>query len=109
MIIQGITDIGKIRRINQDNFLILQNKDVQMMLVADGMGGAKAGEIASLLACESIERQFNEMDFNELTVNEVKLWLKKAILNMNKEVYQASVDNPNYSGHGYHGCGCSFL
>ena len=100
MIIQGITDIGKIRRINQDNFLILQNKDVQMMLVADGMGGAKAGEIASLLACESIERQFNEMEFNELTVNEVKLWLKKAILNMNKEVYQASVDNPNYSGMG---------
>ena len=86
MIIKGITDIGKIRRINQDNFLILQNKDVQMMLVADGMGGAKAGEIASLLACQSIERQFNTMDFNELTVDEVKQWLKKAILNMNKEV-----------------------
>lgn len=100
MIIKGITDIGKIRRINQDNFLILQNKDVQMMLVADGMGGAKAGEIASLLACQSIERQFTEMDFNELTVDEVKTWLKKAFLTMNKEVYQASVNNPDYSGMG---------
>ncbi|HCT62571.1 MAG TPA: Stp1/IreP family PP2C-type Ser/Thr phosphatase [Erysipelotrichaceae bacterium] len=100
MIIQGITDIGKIRRINQDNFLILQNKDVQLMLVADGMGGAKAGEIASLLACESIERQFNGMDFNELTIIEAKQWLKKAILTMNKEVYQASVENPDYSGMG---------
>lgn len=100
MIIKGITDIGKIRRINQDNFLILQNKDVQMMLVADGMGGAKAGEIASLLACQSIERQFTEMDFNELTVDEVKSWLKKAFLTMNKEVYQASVNNTDYSGMG---------
>lgn len=100
MIIKGITDIGKIRRINQDNFLILQNKDVQMMLVADGMGGAKAGEIASLLACQSIERQFMEMDFHELTVDEVKSWLKKAFLTMNKEVYQASVNNTDYSGMG---------
>jgi protein phosphatase len=100
MIIQGITDIGKIRRINQDNFLILQNKEVQLMLVADGMGGAKAGEVASLLACQSIERQFNEMDFNELTITEAKQWLKKAILTMNKEVYQASVNNPDYSGMG---------
>lgn len=100
MIIQGITDIGKIRRINQDNFLILDNQAVQLMVVADGMGGAKAGEIASLMVCQSIERQFKAMDFTERTVDEAKQWLKQAILNMNKEVYQASLNNPNYNGMG---------
>lgn len=100
MIIKGISDIGKIRRINQDNFLILSRDNVQLMLVADGMGGAKAGEIASLLACQSIERQFNEMDFTDLENIEAKQWLKQAILKMNKEVYQASVKNPAYSGMG---------
>lgn len=100
MIIQGITDIGKIRRINQDNFLILENDSVQLMMVADGMGGAKAGEVASLLACQSIERQFMGQDFSDLTVSEAQQWLKHAFLSMNKEVYQASVNNTHYSGMG---------
>lgn len=100
MIIKGISDIGKIRRINQDSFLILSRDNIQLMLVADGMGGAKAGEVASLLACQSIERQFNEMNFENIEISEAKLWLKQAILKMNKEVYQASVKNPAYSGMG---------
>ena len=62
---------------NEDRTTYCYSRDALLMVVADGMGGAKAGEIASLLACQSIERQFNTMDFNELTVDEVKQWLKK--------------------------------
>ena len=41
----GITHIGKIRKTNQDTFLNLPNK--QLWMVADGMGGHQAGELAS--------------------------------------------------------------
>ena len=43
----GITDIGLKRRINEDTYLI--REDLGLFVVADGMGGHKAGEVASRL------------------------------------------------------------
>ena len=57
------TDIGKMREMNQDYFYTAQN-EVQVYLLADGMGGYQGGEIASRLAVTSaknyIENNFNE-------------------------------------------------
>ena len=46
------TDIGKARDINEDSFYITDNSfsDIQLYILADGMGGCKAGDIASKLA-----------------------------------------------------------
>ena len=60
------SDIGKVRDVNQDNFYITENQNDNMYLyiLADGMGGCNAGEIASSLAiscCKSyIENNFKE-------------------------------------------------
>ncbi len=48
----GITDIGKKRQKNEDAFFI--NKDINLFIVADGMGGHAAGEKASQYAVETI-------------------------------------------------------
>jgi serine/threonine protein phosphatase PrpC len=48
----GLSDVGRQRQHNEDTFLIDQNE--KLFLVADGMGGHAAGEIASRIAADSI-------------------------------------------------------
>lgn len=48
----GLTDVGKQRQHNEDTFLVAD--DAKLFLVADGMGGHAAGEIASRIAVDSI-------------------------------------------------------
>ena len=50
----GLTDIGKIRKMNQDTLAI--RNDLQLWVVADGMGGHAGGEVASRIAVETITR-----------------------------------------------------
>ncbi|MEN8142249.1 MAG: protein phosphatase 2C domain-containing protein [Thermodesulfobacteriota bacterium] len=53
----GKTDIGRVRTNNEDCFSVLEGKDI--FIVADGMGGHKAGEIASRTAVEIMRRHYS--------------------------------------------------
>jgi PPM family protein phosphatase len=53
----GKTDMGLIRNNNEDAFII--NKDNNFCLVADGMGGAAAGEMASLIFAQTADEVFS--------------------------------------------------
>jgi protein phosphatase len=54
----GKTDVGMKRKHNEDNFLLLPEQD--LFVVADGMGGHNAGEVASAMAVETIASFFHE-------------------------------------------------
>ena len=46
----GVTDAGKVRRNNEDSLLVGEGKDETLFVVADGIGGFEAGEVASSIA-----------------------------------------------------------
>ena len=67
----GITDKGKVRQINQDSFLfnIEEEQDRAVAVLCDGMGGERAGEVASELAAGA----FMEHALKSFTLSEIPL------------------------------------
>ncbi len=58
-----LTDAGKVREHNEDSVTIVKNNDGEyLMAVADGMGGHRAGEIASSIAIEYLSSAFLTME-----------------------------------------------
>jgi len=50
-----ITDVGKVRSHNEDSVIIVKNLlGERMLIVADGMGGRRAGEVASGIAVKHL-------------------------------------------------------
>lgn len=54
----GATDVGRLRNINQDRFVLLPDRD--LFIVADGMGGHQGGEVASKLAVETVQESYQD-------------------------------------------------
>ena len=93
MKIYAETDIGMIRKINQDSYYISEESDnYKLCILADGMGGYTGGEIASRLACVSTANYIKE-NFEEdkkYTKEELMQLVKNAMNYANKNVYGKS-------------------
>ena len=55
----AITDVGMVRQHNEDTYLVKEYGDAVLFAVFDGMGGAKAGEMASAIARDELEKYFD--------------------------------------------------
>jgi len=62
--IGNFSDVGKTRDINEDYFGSFSGSFGSLLLVCDGMGGHKGGEIASRLAVETISNYFEKLNDN---------------------------------------------
>lgn len=95
-----ISDIGLKRDKNQDSYCSLKNNnDDYLFLVCDGIGGGKAGEVASGETIKYFIDVFNNVKpFNSL--DEAIAFIKKGIVESNTKVYKLSNKYKEYQGMG---------
>ena len=96
------TDVGKAREMNQDYYSIPSyESDLQLYILADGMGGYNGGEIASRLAAETtknyIQNNFKKIEHDKEAI--LKL-VKDAMEYANMVVYEESKKDENLQGMG---------
>jgi protein phosphatase len=88
----GKTSVGMKRAHNEDAFY--RNDSIGLYIVADGMGGHRAGEIASNMAVDSIKNyMLNQEKMSENS-------LVDAIYVANDLIFKSAAANPQYSGMG---------
>lgn len=94
------TDIGLLREKNEDSAYILENQNNDIfMLVFDGMGGHKKGDIASNLAQKNMIEAFkNKKEFKGKL--DMYFWLKKLINDTNRLLNDYSLKNNGARGMG---------
>lgn len=95
-----LTDSGKIRSHNEDSVTILKNKtDEYLLLVADGMGGHRAGEVASSMAVTHLGKRFNETTTIGNKLDAIN-WMQDNINEINKKILDYAKEYPEASGLG---------
>ncbi|MDH5217214.1 MAG: protein phosphatase 2C domain-containing protein [Gammaproteobacteria bacterium] len=91
----GVTDVGKIRDENEDEFLI--RDDLDLFTVADGVGGAAAGEVASHIFIKTCEVLFSR----QTGWNNSRLQLvQKCFSEANTHIKNYGINNPKAAGMG---------
>jgi protein phosphatase len=87
------TNTGRIRSLNEDYAGFYEDYNYKLYVVADGMGGHNAGEVASKLAVESVINYIRGE-------NSLDNALEKAVLYANDKIYELSMKDKKYGGMG---------
>ncbi len=97
--IATITDTGVVRSFNED--AIATEPELGLALVADGMGGYKAGDVASGMAASIMTSELKRLlRETELTASSIAEILKSSAGRANRAIYQAAQATPQYHGMG---------
>lgn len=95
-----MTDAGKVRTHNEDSVTILNNKNNEFILaVADGMGGHKAGEIASGIAIDYLTDSFNALESLGKKEDAID-WLRNIVREINNRIFDYTKNHPESKGMG---------
>lgn len=96
----GATDVGKERSDNEDYFRIVPEKC--LFIVADGMGGHNAGDIASLNASQMVDTYFTRQLLSKIQDDAGKIQeaIVKSLVNAHREILRMARGSRNYEGMG---------
>src|SRR5574344_437631 len=91
-----LTDTGRVRSHNEDSVTIVKNlTNEHLMIVADGMGGHRAGEVASSMVVTQIGKRFAALSTIGSKLDAVN-WLNEK----NTNIIKYAEDNPDSTGLG---------
>ena len=97
----ALTDPGAVRAQNQDAYQVEKlDKNTLLCVVCDGMGGAKAGNVASTLAAEVFTQEVKRAWSSDLTGDRLEQMLRGAVKLANFTVYDQAQQCEDYSGMG---------
>lgn len=95
-----LTDTGRVRSHNEDSVTIVKNSSGEhLMIVADGMGGHRAGEIASSMVVTQIGTRFSNLSTIGSKMDAVK-WLKENVDEVNASILKYGEEHPESMGLG---------
>ncbi len=94
-----MTDCGRVRQHNEDNGGIFEREGSMLVLVADGMGGHRAGDVASSMTL-SYFREIWDTENGVITADEAEKWLKTHIENVNSLLFRHAEQNQECQGMG---------
>jgi PPM family protein phosphatase len=89
------TDVGLRRRENEDRYALAPH--LGLYLVADGMGGHSAGQVASQLAAEASLQAIETLEGSGASLVEK---LREAVASANQAIFASATDHPEYAGMG---------
>ena len=95
-----LTDVGKVRTHNEDSVTILKNKNNEyLLMVADGMGGHRKGEVASSIALTNLGKRFTEIASVGTKLDAVN-WLNDNVNELNKSIIDYTKTHEDSVGMG---------
>lgn len=95
-----LSDTGKVRTHNEDSVMIIKNLSGEYLLVvADGMGGHKAGEVASSIVVNGLTEKFKNLETVGDKENAVS-WIRENVSLLNDDIFKYTDEFPESKGMG---------
>jgi serine/threonine protein phosphatase PrpC len=104
------SDVGKQRKLDEDSIIIVRTDAVYesekiqraLLVLADGMGGHNAGEIASFLAAKRVAEEMTRVILKKQQISDekIEILLRESIRQANREICDYAERNPQHKGMG---------